>query len=192
MKNLELIDWTIQEAEQLKNEGREPGGFGGTTSLEKLLSGYERGPASQPSPEDPIAQIASTPSIPIAADGKSVQPFSDVVDVPPKADILFNLPISIQATPSSSANGWVEAQMPELLKAMSDLHKAVVEPDISTAKGDRERAIALRWELRDIKCNRLKWSPLNPQDLRILIIMGLVEMRDGVPVLTNAGVSAIM
>jgi hypothetical protein len=157
-----------------------------------VLSGYERGPASQPSPEDPIAQIASIPSIPIAADGKSVQPFSDVVDVPPKADILFNLPISIQATPSSSANGWVEAQMPELLKAMSDLHKAVVEPDISTAKGDRERAIGLRWELRDIKCNRLKWSPVNPQDLRILIIMGLVEMRDGVPVLTNAGVSAIM
>ena len=30
------------------------------------------------------------------------------------------------------------------------------------------------------------------QDLRILIIMGLVEMRGGVPVLTNAGVSAIV
>jgi hypothetical protein len=67
--------------------------------------------------------------------------------------------------------------MPELLKAMSDLHKAAVEPDIYTAQGDRDRAIALL-VLRDIKSNRLNWSPVNQPDLRILIIMGLVEMRN--------------
>jgi hypothetical protein len=46
--------------------------------------------------------------------------------------------------------------------------------------------------LRDIKNNRLKWSPINQDDLRTLIEMGLVEMRDDAPVLTNAGVSAII
>jgi hypothetical protein len=42
--------------------------------------------------------------------------------------------------------------------------------------------------LRDIKNNRLKWSPVDGDDLRILIEMGLVEMRDS----ANAGVSAIV
>lgn len=50
-----------------------------------------------------------------------------------------------------------------------------------------ERAIALRWALRDIKAKRLKLSPVSPGDLNILTELGLVEMRDDVPVLTNAG-----
>lgn len=50
-----------------------------------------------------------------------------------------------------------------------------------------ERAIALRWTLRDIKAKRLKLSPVGTADLNILTELGLIEMRDGVPVLTNAG-----
>jgi hypothetical protein len=50
----------------------------------------------------------------------------------------------------------------------------------------------IRWVLRDIKSNRLNWSPINQHDLRILTIMGLVEMRDDAPVLTNAGASVIV
>ena len=50
-----------------------------------------------------------------------------------------------------------------------------------------ERAIALRWTLRDIKAKRLKLSPVSAADLNILIELGLIEMRDDVPVLTNAG-----
>jgi len=69
---------------------------------------------------------------------------------------------------------------------------AIVEPDIYTARADRDRAVALRWALRDIKNNRLKGSPVDQDDLRILIEMGLVEMRSDAPVLTNAGVSAII
>jgi hypothetical protein len=38
----------------------------------------------------------------------------------------------------------------------------------------------------------LKWWPVNENDLRTLIEMGLVEMRNDAPVLTNAGVSAII
>jgi hypothetical protein len=56
---------------------------------------------------------------------------------------------------------------------------------------DRERAIALRWALRDIKAKRLNLSPVREVDLRALLDLGLVEMRDDVPVLTNAGHDAL-
>jgi hypothetical protein len=59
------------------------------------------------------------------------------------------------------------------------------------AEFDLERVIALRWTLRDIKAKRLKLSPVSDGDLRALIDMGLVEMRDDVPVLTNAGHDAL-
>ncbi len=54
-----------------------------------------------------------------------------------------------------------------------------------------ERAIRLRWVLRDIRAKRTKLSPVNPDDLRTLIQMGLVEMRDETPVLTHAGDQAL-
>ena len=50
-----------------------------------------------------------------------------------------------------------------------------------------ERAIALRWVLRDIKAKRLKLSPVGAGDLNILTELGLIEMRDDVPILTSAG-----
>ena len=75
---------------------------------------------------------------------------------------------------------------------MSPLFKAIVEPDIYTAPADRDRAIILRWVLRDIKANRLKLSPVDQHDLRDLIDMALVEMRNDAPVLTDAGVNAIV
>jgi len=55
------------------------------------------------------------------------------------------------------------------------------------AGSDLERAIALRWMLRDIKAKRLKLSPVSDHDLNTLIDLGLIEMRDDVPVLTPAG-----
>jgi hypothetical protein len=191
MKNLDLIDWTIREAEHLKNERREPGDVDGTTSFDKLLDLFERERIEQSIPAVPVPQIASALSIHIATAGPTEQSTSHV-DEPSKSDVISSLAVSTQAAPSTSADGRVEAQMRELLKAMSNLHKAIVEPDLCAAKGDRDRAIALRWVLRDIKNNRLKWSPLNQQDLRILVIMGLVEMRDDAPVLTNAGGSAVV
>jgi len=50
-----------------------------------------------------------------------------------------------------------------------------------------ERAIALRWTLRDIKAKRTKLSPVGESDLGELTELGLVEMRDDEPVLTNTG-----
>jgi hypothetical protein len=50
-----------------------------------------------------------------------------------------------------------------------------------------ERAIALRWTLRDIKAKRTKLSPVGESDLGELTELGLVEMRDDEAVLTNTG-----
>jgi hypothetical protein len=54
-----------------------------------------------------------------------------------------------------------------------------------------ERAIALRWTLRDIKAKRTKLSPVSESDLRTLLELGLIEMRDDEPVLTNPGHAAL-
>jgi hypothetical protein len=53
-----------------------------------------------------------------------------------------------------------------------------------------ERAIALRWVLRDIKAKRLKLSPVSDLDRQTLTDLGLIEMRDDVPALTQAGHAA--
>ena len=56
---------------------------------------------------------------------------------------------------------------------------------------DVKEAIDLRWTLRDIKAKRWKLSPINPSHLEKLQDMGLVEMRDEIPVLTHAGERAL-
>jgi len=56
---------------------------------------------------------------------------------------------------------------------------------------DLETAIGLRWALRDILGNRLKLTPVKDNDLRTLIELGLVEMRDDEPVVTQAGLAAL-
>jgi hypothetical protein len=68
---------------------------------------------------------------------------------------------------------------------------AVVRPDILASKVGRGRAIELRWVLRDIRGNRLKWSPAREEDLKVLIEFDLVEMKSGLPQLTAAGLDAI-
>ena len=45
--------------------------------------------------------------------------------------------------------------------------------------------------LRDIQAMRTKLTPVSPSDLNTLIEMGMVEMRDDAPMLTNEGHQAI-
>jgi hypothetical protein len=54
-----------------------------------------------------------------------------------------------------------------------------------------EKAIALRWALRDIVAKRLKLTPLKQEDLQTLIELGFVEMRDDAPVVTSSGLAAL-
>jgi hypothetical protein len=51
---------------------------------------------------------------------------------------------------------------------MNDPKKALASPRLANS-------IRLRWALRDIKANRLKLSPVDPNDLRTLIDMGAVS-----------------
>jgi hypothetical protein len=50
---------------------------------------------------------------------------------------------------------------------------------------DLDTAIRLRWALRDIKAKRTKLTPVSPGDLKALIEMGLIEMRDDAPMLNK-------
>jgi hypothetical protein len=165
--NLDLIDWTMQEAQQLGPDHHTPTAV--DNSFDRLQEALKE--RLKPDTDDTISQIARAPGIQLADESPIEQP-----------DIVSNLPAPTPAAPLEG--GWADAEMSNLLKA-------IVEPDIYIARADRNRAIDLRWVLRDIKSNRLKWSPVNPHDLRILTIMGLVEMRDDALVLTNAGVSVI-
>lgn len=54
-----------------------------------------------------------------------------------------------------------------------------------------ERAISLRWTLRDILAGRTKFLPLADVDLQFLVELGLVEMHGDEPVLTDAGFAVI-
>lgn len=54
-----------------------------------------------------------------------------------------------------------------------------------------DRAIALRWTLRDIQAGRLKLSPVSDDDLQVLIKLGLVELHGDEPVLTEAGAAVL-
>jgi hypothetical protein len=59
---------------------------------------------------------------------------------------------------------------------------SVRAPDLQMPHLDMDSAIRLRWALRDIKGKRTK---LTPGGLRTLIEMGLVEMRDELPIFMN-------
>ena len=54
-----------------------------------------------------------------------------------------------------------------------------------------ERAIGLRWTLRDIQARRLKMSPVSDEDLRVLTELGLIEVREEGLVLTQAGTAVV-
>ena len=54
-----------------------------------------------------------------------------------------------------------------------------------------ERAIGLRWTLRDIQARRLNMSPPSDEDLLVLAELGLVELRDDGPVVTAQGAAVL-
>jgi hypothetical protein len=59
------------------------------------------------------------------------------------------------------------------------------------ARLNLETAIRFRWALRDIKAKRTKWSPVSKDDLKRLTELGLIEMQNDEPALTNEGMRAI-
>ena len=64
-------------------------------------------------------------------------------------------------------------------------------PEDPFAQFSLEKAIGLRWTLRDIQARRLKMSPVSAEDLKTLTELGLVEVRDQGLVLTQAGIAML-
>jgi len=180
MSDLDLVNWTMQEARQLSPEHHMHSDIEGSSSLNSILLGVLEGERGEPSSEG--IRAINVHSVQLTVGSPTACPPSDVTEGP-KPEIASDLPA--QAAPSAPSAD-VRAV------PMSPLLKAIVEPDIYTAPADRERAIILRWVLRDIKANRLKLSPVDQHDLPELIDMGLAEMRNDAPVLTSAGVDAIV
>jgi hypothetical protein len=90
----------------------------------------------------------------------------------------------------SHESGPVESAVaaPTSDEAARDNEPTITNPAANPlASLDSETAIRLRWVLRDIRGKRTKLSPADPDDLRTLVEMALVEMRGNVPVLTNQG-----
>jgi len=54
-----------------------------------------------------------------------------------------------------------------------------------------DKAIALRWTLRDIRARRVKMSPVSNEDLHVLTDLGMIEVRDEGPILTQAGTAVL-
>lgn len=64
-------------------------------------------------------------------------------------------------------------------------------PEDPLAQFSLEKAIGLRWTLRDIQSRRLKMSPVGDEDLKILTELRLVEVREEGLVLTQAAIALL-
>jgi len=89
-----------------------------------------------------------------------------------------NASVKLEATPAPEAERENEATTAN--QARSPLTRV-----------DLDTAIRIRWALRDIKAERTKLTPVSPGDFKTLIEMGLVEMDDEAPRLTNEGQQAL-
>lgn len=181
MPGPDLVSWTMREARQLGPEHTLYSETeGAPSSLDDIFAGILEGDQGE-KPEGGGVRSINVQSVQVTFGSPVTSPPPKISEIPEQA---ADPPSQSEATPYARS-----VVLPDV--PMSPLLKAIVEPDIYTSPGDRERAIAFRWVLRDVKANRLKLSPIDQQDLQDLIDMGLLELRNDAPVLTNAGVSAI-
>lgn len=93
--------------------------------------------------------------------------------------------------PEANTNPLLPRRKPGTKSASDASNSLMTDNPSPFAHLSLDRAIALRWTLRDIKAKRLKLSPAKESDLDILTELGLIEMRDDAPVLTPAGHDAL-
>ena len=102
-------------------------------------------------------------------------------------------PIAAENTTVASAPVKLESAMATPAPEAERENEATTanQPIFPLSNLDIDTAIRLRWALRDIKAKRTKLTPVSPSDLKALIEMGLLEMRDDAPTLTNEGHQAL-
>jgi hypothetical protein len=181
--DIHLINWTIEEAKLLKAERAQPSNADPIPSLDQILIWPEGDPLGRPA--EPVDSVAKSVHIQSTAETAPVRSPSNDAAAAPKPKAASPSPVAVSVSFSTSTD--VRTEDPK----KSPLPTAIIKPDILAAPSDLNRMIALRWILRDIRSNRLKWWPINQHDLRTLIEMEFVEMRDGIPVLTHKGDRAI-
>jgi hypothetical protein len=175
--DIQLINWTIEEAKLLKAERPQPGNVDHIPSLNQILIWPEVNSSGRSiEPIDSITKIA--PSQSTTETAPVVPPSNDAVAAPKPKAATYSPVVSVSY--SVSAN--IRAEGPKPAPPT-----AIIKPETPTAAVDPDRMISLRWVLRDIRSNRLKWWPIDQHDLQTLIETGFVEMRDGIPMLTNKG-----
>jgi hypothetical protein len=175
MAVLDLISWTLKTTKDLKTELLEPRDNG--PSREWLLSVQDQEHAAATKLDDNSIAITPSNSVP-----HEVMCLTAVALTPNDAPSLPNVALVPFSGHPPTGNE----------EPKSALLRAIHRPDISTPQVDRNRAIGLRWIMRDIKSNRLKLSPVSPEDLRTLVELGLVEMRGDTFLLTDAGATAVI
>ena len=102
-------------------------------------------------------------------------------------------PIATENTTVDSASVKLEPAMATPAPEADRENEATTanQPILPLGSLDLDTAIRLRWALRDIKAKRTNLTPVSPSDLKTLIEMGLVEMRDDAPMLTNEAHQAL-
>ena len=103
-------------------------------------------------------------------------------------------PSGTEAPPAEDNAAGLKAPVAENNATLLDISVAAHETIVKCDPFEHlalDRAISLRWTLRDILAKRTKFLPVADDDLQLLVDMGLAEMRDGAPALTSAGVAAI-
>jgi hypothetical protein len=220
MTNLDLINWTLEEAARVRTERGDAGNPERKRPLDKLLAELEREPADLSKPAAALAPHDSIVFVEPAQNAASAEILADREQTRAKIDraadietagnerlaaaerfaalerrYAAHLAISTRAPPDISAHAPPPAPAPppaENAAPMPALLRAIVEPNIHTARADRARAVDLRWVVRDIRNKRLKNAPEVRNDLGVLIEFGLVEMEQDQPILTKAGLKAIV
>jgi hypothetical protein len=171
--NLNLIDWTMETAKELRTPN-------------------DLATAAPVAGGEPI--LRSDDWLLMSDPGSEVIPQQPMTEQP--ASHASNEPSMRASTAPSVTEPEAAPPEPAAWTPPPDLHaallQAVVAPDIYTNRTDRYRAIDMRWILRDIVADRVRTWPISERDLQILIDMKLVELRGGVPHLTNAGVNTII
>ena len=100
-------------------------------------------------------------------------------------------PVATENTAVDGAPGRLESAMARPDFERENEAPTASQPILPLSSLDLDTAIRLRWALRDIKAKRTKLAPVSPSDLKTLIEMGLVEIREDAPMLSNEAHQAL-
>ena len=121
----------------------------------------------------------------IAALFRKGSPIVGDANPPPSVDHPITDEAASEAVVSEPAGEEINAAPVDDKPTLASQETVAAQTRSPLAGLDLDTAIRLRWALRDIKAKRTKLTPVSPSDLKTLIEMGLVQMRDDAPKLTN-------